>query len=112
MALSITARAFWSGAASDSQLCRIDPRFCDCALRDVADSVSGSGLGGKSALWFVALAWLARMDRSGRRIRFNGLRLLVVALGQSYGPALLAISQRPSHRSRYGCNHRRAVPFR
>ena len=58
--------------------------------------------------WFHLPTWAVR----DRDVPFDGLRLLVVALGHAHGAVLLAISQRASHRPGSRCEHGRAISLR
>jgi hypothetical protein len=86
--------------------------FAVVRLGNAADSTGTLCLGATSPRWAAELADAHRLDGGDRNVFADGLRLLVVAPGQSSGPVPLALSQRASHRSRPGREHCRPIPFR
>ena len=91
MALSAATPAFQRPTPSGAQFCALDSGFRHRSSGHAANSTCGSDVGARSAYRFVKLGRSARMGRLRRYVSADGLRLLVVALGQSHGSALLAI---------------------
>ena len=85
------------------------PGFAHCSSRDVTHSDRNCDLGATATRRVTELVSPSGMGRRDRDVPFNGLRLLVVALGHAHGAVLLAISQRASHRPGSRCEHRRAI---
>src|SRR4029078_11644133 len=61
------------------------------ALGDVADSTHARRLGGDAEHWLTPLDTVTRLGGNRRERSSHGLRLLVVALGQSHGAIPLAL---------------------
>jgi len=91
MAISAATPAFQRTASSGAQFCAVNSRFRHRPARHAANPARGSDVGAGSTYRFVKLGRSAQMGRLHRDVSADGLRVLVVALGQSHGPALLAI---------------------
>jgi hypothetical protein len=92
MALPAAPPAFQCVASSGAQFHALDSGFRHRPSRHATNPDRRGNVGTGSAYWIVKLGRSARMGRVDRYISAHGLRLLVVALGQSHGAALLAIS--------------------
>src|SRR5262249_24586780 len=90
MAISVAPTTFQYAASPRPQLCALDSRFCHRSPGHAANPARGGDVGARSPHRFVKLAAAARLGRCDRHLSADGLCLLVVALGQSYDPNLLA----------------------
>ncbi len=91
VAISAATPAFQRTASSGAQFCALNSRFRHCPARHAANPPRGGNVGARSTYRFIELGRSAQMGRRHRDVSHNGLRVLVVALGQSHGSALLAI---------------------
>src|SRR5262249_17451986 len=91
MASSIATPAFQHAGPASAQFRSFHSWIPDRPACLVADSVGDRRLGARSTCWSAQLARVAKLGHARRHISAHGLCLLVVALGQSHGPAFLAI---------------------
>src|SRR6266508_2266588 len=92
MALSAATSAFQHAASARAQFCPLAARIRDRPSRHAANSDRRRDVGTTETHRFVKLACCALVGCCDRNVSADGLRLLVVALGQPYGPAFLAFS--------------------
>src|SRR4029077_2609723 len=92
VAISIAPSAFQCAPPTSAEFCALDSRLRHCSPRDVADSNRDCDLGARATRRIVELDSPSNVDRRRRDVSFDGLRLLVVALGHAHGAVLLAIS--------------------
>src|SRR5712691_5252797 len=90
MAFPASATTFQCHAPAGAQFRSFDSWIRDCPTRHVALPAGDRNLGARSTSWSAQLVTTSAMDCRRRHISAHGLRLLVVALGKSHGPALLA----------------------
>src|SRR5260370_24780588 len=90
MAAPASATTFQRAAPAGPQFCSFDSWIRDRSAGDVADPVGPGRLGTRSTSWSAELAAATNVARAGRDVSADGLRLLVVALGQPHSPAVLA----------------------
>src|SRR6266850_8005190 len=112
MAIPVATTTFHCSTPARAEFCALDPGLRDRSSRDVAHSDRDRDLGVGSAHRITELVSPSDLGPSDRDVPFDGLRLLVVALGHAHGAVLLAISQRASHRPGSRCEHRRAISLR
>ena len=105
VAIPIATSAFQCAPPTSAEFCALDSRLRHCSSRDVADSNRDCDLGATATRRIIELDSPSDVGRRDRDVPFNGLRLLVVALGHAHGAVLLAISQRASHRPGSRCEH-------
>src|SRR5439155_6741836 len=92
MALPAAPPAFLRGEPTGAQFCALVPRFWHCTLRHATNSDRVGDLGRISTYRSVELAFRSGLGCWHRDVSTDGLRLLVVALGQPHGAAILAVS--------------------
>ena len=92
VAIPVATTTFQCPTTSRTEFCALASRFCHRSSRDVAHSDRNRDLGATATHRIIELASSSIMGRCDRDIPFNGLCLLVVALGHAYGAVLLAIS--------------------
>src|SRR5262245_22856532 len=112
MAISVATTAFQNASPARPEFCALDSWLRHRSSGDVAHSNRNCDLGAAATRRVIELVSPADVGRGDRDVPFDGLRLLVVALGDAHGSVLLAIPQRASHRSGYGCKHGRAISLR
>src|SRR5262249_37073191 len=112
VAIPIATTAFQYAPSHGAQFCALDSRFRHRSFGDVANSNCDCDLGTRAAGRVIELDSPSDMGCCDRDLPFDGLRLLVVALGHAYGAGLLAISQRASYRPGYGREHGCAISLR
>src|SRR5205814_9033541 len=112
VAIPVATVPFQCPTPARTEFCALDSGFCDRSSRNVADSDRDCHVGGGSTRRITELVSPANLGRSDRDVPFNGLRVLVVALGHAHGAVLLAVSQRASYRPRSRCEHSRAISLR
>ena len=91
MAFPAAAPAFQRAAPAGAQFRSFDSWIRDCSASDVADPARDRDVGTRSTSWSIELAACTEMAGARRHVSAHGLCLLVVALGQSHGPAILAV---------------------
>ena len=92
MAISAAPPAFQRAPSLGAQFCALDSWLRHRSSRYAANSHRSWIVGARSRDRLVELAATPRLGHCHRNIPADGLRLLVVALGQSHGPNLLAVS--------------------
>jgi len=92
VAFSTAAPTFSRVASARTQFRALDSRLRRCASGHVANPNCSRDVGTEGTYWVVTLACLAGLPYWNRRLPADGLRLLVVALGEPYDSNLLAIS--------------------
>src|SRR5260370_10454645 len=105
MALPFAPATFLHVARYSSKFNRLNSIARCSALGRIADSSGVSRVDAGATFWSAQLGGTADLGSCHLRLFANGLRVLVVALGEPHDFALLAISQRPPHRPRYGREH-------
>ena len=90
MAIPSAPPAFQRAASPGAQFCALDSWIRDRSSRHAANPASDSDVGTRETYWFVKLAGRPVLDRLRGDVSADGLRLLVVALGQSHDSSLLA----------------------
>ena len=88
------------------------PGFAIVRLAMLPIPIAIAILGATATRRVIELDSPSDVGRRDRDVPFDGLRLLVVALGHAHGAVLLAISQRASHRPGSRCEHGRAISLR
>src|SRR5438045_4308864 len=92
MALPAASPAFRHGSSARAQFCALDSWVRHRSTGHAANSDRSGHLGARSTYRFVALACASCMGCRHSDVFADGLRLLVVALGQPHGAAILAVS--------------------
>src|SRR4029453_1431495 len=92
MALSVAPPEFQDAAPTRAQFCAVAPRLCDRPSGHAPNPDRRRNVGSAEAYRVIKLACSARVGCRDRHVSPDGLRLLVVALGQSYGAVVLAFS--------------------
>lgn len=92
VAIPFATAAFQCAPPARSEFCVIDSWLRHRTSRDVASSDRNRDLGARQGNWPIELDAPSDLGRCDRNVPFNGLLLLVVALGHAHGPVLLAIS--------------------
>ena len=92
MAIPVATTTFQGPPPTRTEVCAIDSRLRDRSCRDVAHSDRDRDLGVRSAHRITELVSPSGVGLRDRDVPFDGLRLLVVALGHAHGAVLLAIS--------------------
>ena len=83
VAIPVATTTFQCPSPARSEFCALDSWLRHCSSRDVAHSDRNRDLGATATCRVVELDSPAGMGRSDRDVPFNGLRLLVVALGHA-----------------------------
>ena len=97
MAISFATTTLQDAPPARPEFCALDSRLCDRSACDVAHSDRNRDVGTAATRRIIELDSPAEVGRGDRDVCFDGLRLLVVALGDAHGSVLLAIPQRASH---------------
>ena len=92
VAISFAPTAFQRAPPACPELCALDSWLRHRSSGDVADSNRHCDMGARATNRVIELASRTDLDCRDPNISFDGLRLLVVALGDAHGPVLLAIS--------------------
>ena len=98
MAIPIATTTLQYAPSLGAEFCALDSRVRDRSARDVAHSDRNRDLGAGATHRIIELDSPSGLGLRDRDVPFDGLRLLVVALGYAHGAVLLAISQRASYR--------------
>ena len=91
MAIPVTTATFQCPAPTRTEFCALDSRFRDRSSRDVAHSDRDCDLDATATFRVIELVSPANLGCRDRDVSFDGLRLLVVALGHAHGAVFLAI---------------------
>src|SRR5207245_1550050 len=92
MAIPPASPAFQRAATTGAQFCAFDSWLRHRSPRHAPNPTCGSDVGARSAYRFVKLGFPSGLGCRHRDVSADGLCLLVVALGQSHGAAVLAVS--------------------
>jgi hypothetical protein len=92
MAISAAAPTFQGASSPGAKLCALDPGLRNRAPRHVTGPVRNCDVGARPAHRIIELVSRSGMGRCDRDVSVDGLRILVVALGDAHGAALLAVS--------------------
>src|SRR5262249_33974935 len=112
MAIPVATTTFQGAPPARPEFCALDSRLRHCSSRNVAHPNRNRDLDATATRRVIELDSPSNVGRSDRNVPFDGLCLLVVALGHAHGAVFLAIPQRASHRSGSGCEHGRAISLR
>src|SRR5215471_16334844 len=97
VAIPVATTTLQNAPQAGSEFCAFDSRFRDCASSNVAHSDRNRDPGTTATHRLIELDSSPSVGCRDRDVPFDGLRLLVVALGHAHGAVFLAISQRASH---------------
>src|SRR5207249_837249 len=97
VAIPVTTATFQCPPPTCTEFCALDSWLRHRTSSNVAHSDRHCDLGARATHRIIELAAPSNLGGCDRDVPFNGLRLLVVALGHAHGAVLLAISQRASH---------------
>jgi len=92
MAIPVATTTLQDAPPARTEFCAFHSRFRDCPFGDVANSDRNRGLGTTTTHRLIELDSPSSVGRRDRDVSFDGLRLLVVALGPAYGAVFLEIS--------------------
>ena len=92
MAFSTASPAFQCVASAHTQFRALDSRLRGCASGYVANPDCSRDVDTAGTYWFVTLASFAILGCWNRHLPADGLRLLVVALGEPHDSNLLEVS--------------------
>ena len=91
VAISVATRTFQCAGAPRSEFCALDSWLRRRSHCDVAGSNHDRDLGATATRGVIELDSPSAMGCRDRHVSFDGLRLLVVALGDAHGAVVLAI---------------------
>ena len=97
VAIPVATTSLQCATPARTEFCALDSWLRHRSSRDVAHSDRNCDLGAATTHRVIELVSPADVGRGDRDVPFDGLRLLVVALGDAHGSVLLAIPQRASH---------------
>ena len=92
MAIPVATTTFQNAPPDGPEFCALDSRLRHRSSGDVADSDRNRDLGTTWTRRVIELDSPSDMGGRDRDLPFDGLRVLVVALGHAHGAVLLAIS--------------------
>ena len=92
MAIPFATTTLQDASSAGPELCALDSRVRDRAFCNVAHSDRNRDLGTTATRGVIELDAPSNVGSRDRYLSFDGLRLLVVALGHAHGAVFLEIS--------------------